>query len=107
MVTSEFPRKVMALASRLCRFLPSGRVAVPGLRPPTRVTGGRGSCGSEVAAEFWLTGRARAGYRRVQARVTLSQACFPSWERRRAPRPQPPPELPMRARFPYRMLYTL
>ncbi|KAF6100932.1 regulator of microtubule dynamics 1 [Phyllostomus discolor] len=43
----------MALASRLWRFLPSGRVAVPGLRLPTRVTGGRGSCvqglsGSEV-----------------------------------------------------------
>ncbi|XP_035886989.1 regulator of microtubule dynamics protein 1 isoform X6 [Phyllostomus discolor] len=71
MVMSQFPRKVMALASRLWRFLPSGRVAVPGLRLPTRVTGGRGSCvqglsGSEVAAEFWLTGRARAGYRRTQ-----------------------------------------
>ncbi|XP_045705343.1 regulator of microtubule dynamics protein 1 isoform X2 [Phyllostomus hastatus] len=72
MVMSQFPRKVMALASRLWRFLlPSGRVAVPGLRLPRRVTGGRGSCvqglsGSEVAAEFWLTRRARAGYSRTQ-----------------------------------------
>lgn len=53
MVMSQFPRKVMALASRLWRFLPSGGVAVPGLRLPTRLTGGHGLCvqglrGSEV-----------------------------------------------------------
>ncbi|XP_053517145.1 regulator of microtubule dynamics protein 1 isoform X10 [Artibeus jamaicensis] len=61
----------MALASRLWRFRPSGRNAAPGLGLPRRVTGGRGTCmqgrsGSEVAAEFWLTGRARAGHRGTQ-----------------------------------------
>lgn len=53
MVISQSLREVMALASRLWRFRPSVRNAVPGLRLPTRVTRGRRTCvqgliGSEV-----------------------------------------------------------
>ncbi|XP_045042067.1 regulator of microtubule dynamics protein 1 isoform X3 [Desmodus rotundus] len=78
MVMSQFRKEIMVLASYLWRFLPSGRVAVPRPRLPSRVTDGRGTCvwssASEVAAEFWLMGRARAGYRRTQ--VTGNPVAF-------------------------------
>ncbi|XP_024434033.1 regulator of microtubule dynamics protein 1 isoform X2 [Desmodus rotundus] len=51
MVMSQFRKEIMVLASYLWRFLPSGRVAVPRPRLPSRVTDGRGTCVWSSASE--------------------------------------------------------